>query len=230
MMRVGIIQSNYIPWRGYFDFINSVDLFIFHDDLQYTKQDWRNRNKIKVWPQGTAWLTVPVNYEHTAQLICDTKIDYSTNWEKDHINRFTASCRHSPFLEDALSILKEAFSEHHETISGLNVHLIHLICKYYRITTPKMDSRVFDLEGSRTERLIHLLTKVKATTYVSGPVAKQYLDEEQFKKNSIALEYKEYEYPWYIQPHGDFDPHVSILDTIANCGNDRKYILLKGIE
>ena len=229
-MRVGIIQSNYIPWRGYFDFINSVDLFIFHDDLQYTKQDWRNRNKIKVWPQGTTWLTVPVKHERTDQLICETKIDYTKDWRKDHINRFTASCRQSPFLEDALSIFDYGFSSNAETISELNIRLIFAICEYYRIETPKMDSRVLNLKGSKSERLIEMLTKVGAKTYVSGPVAKQYLDEDLFKENNIALEYKEYEYPWYRQMHGDFDPNVTIMDTIANCGPERKYILLRGME
>ena len=83
-MRVGIIQSCYIPWRGYFDFIDDVDLFIFHDNLQYTKGDWRNRNKIKT-PNGLCWLTVPVKYDQTSQLIEETRIDYSQKWQQKHI-------------------------------------------------------------------------------------------------------------------------------------------------
>ena len=217
-MRVGVIQSNYIPWRGYFDFIKSVDLFVIHDDIQYTKQDWRNRNKIKISNGQTKWMTVPVYYKTVNQLICDTKIDYSTNWRKDHISKMEANYYCTPWFKDAMRILVQAFAFHAETISELNVALIRAVMSYYGIQTSLEMSSKYDLKGNKTDRLIDLLNKVGATEYVSGPAAKNYLEEDKFDKNGIKLEYKKYDYPPYQQPWGDFQGAVTVLDTIANCG------------
>ncbi len=223
-MRLGVIQSNYLPWRGYFDFINSVDLFVFHDDLQYTKGDWRNRNKIKT-PAGLRWLTVPVHYEKTSQLICETKIDHSKKWQQDHFNLFRANYGQTPFFSDAADILQAAFSHRDATISELNIRLIRLICDYLQIKTRMVMSAEFGLEGTKTSRLIQLAKRVDATCYLSGPAAKDYLEEEQFLSEGIRLEYKAYEYPDYPQPWGDFAGNVTVLDLIANCGrNARSFI------
>jgi len=223
-MRVGIIQSNYIPWRGYFDFIDSVDLFIFHDDLQYTKGDWRNRNKIKT-PQGLRWLTVPVHYRKTSQLICETEIDYSKKWSSSHINRFKANYHQSPFFKDALELLEEGLACADPTISQLNIRLIKLICGYLQIHTPLVMSSDYAVTGAKTERLINLLKKVEATVYLSGPTAKGYLDENLFRENGIRLEYKTYDYPPYPQLWGEFVGTVTVLDLIANTGPEARGFL-----
>lgn len=225
-MRVGVIQSNYIPWRGYFDFINSVDLFVFHDDIQYTKGDWRNRNKIKMkaWPSGSVWVTVPVHYRNVDQLIQDTEIDYSTDWQKDHLNRFKAGYSNTPHYEDAVAIFEQAYLRHDRTINRLNTRLIRLVCAYYGIKTLMIESKTYNLTGAKTDRLIDLLKKTGADCYLTGPNAKNYLDEKKFKDNGIKLEYKTYDYPPYKQPWGEFDGAVSIMDTIANFGNDMKML------
>jgi hypothetical protein len=219
-MRVGVIQSNYIPWRGYFDFINSVDLFVFHDDIQYTKQDWRNRNKIKMWPQGSVWITIPVKYDKTDQLICDTKIDYSTNWQAEHLNRFRAGYDKTPFYEQARGLLAEGLMHRDETISQLNIRLIRSICGYFDIKTPFVHSQTLNLQGTKTERLLDLLKKTGATSYLTGPKAKAYLDEDLLRRNNIEVEYKTYNYPQYPQPWGAFDGTVTVLDVVANCGSN----------
>ena len=223
-MRVGVIQSNYLPWRGYFDFIDDVDLFVFHDDVQFTKGDWRNRNRLKT-ADGTRWMTVPVHYDRTAQRICDTTIDYSRHWQRDHRNAITASLTHAPFLADVLALLQPSWDARHQTISDLNVALIEAVCHYLDIRTPLRMSSDFRLHGARTERLIELLTAVGATTYLSGPAARAYLDEEQFERAGIRLEYKEYSYPAYPQQWGAFEGGVSIVDTIANCGPATRHVL-----
>lgn len=214
-MRVGVIQSNYIPWYGYFDFIKSVDLFIFHDDIQYTKGDWRNRNKIKT-PTGSQWLTVPVHYNHTDQLICETEISYLEDWQREHLNRFTASYHEAKNFKDAIDILRFSFGFRDRTISSLNQRLTRMICFHLGIKTLMMDTGMFNLQGSKTERLINLLRQCGATTYLSGPAGKNYLDENLFKEAGIELEYKTYDYPPYNQLHGTFDPYVTVLDKIAN--------------
>ncbi len=226
-MRVGIIQSNYIPWRGYFDFIASVDLFIFHDDLQYTKGDWRNRNKIKT-KDGLKWLSVPVNYTHTAQLICDTTIDYSQKWWCDHLNQFRENLLLAPYYKDVLAILENNLPHKFKTISELNTALIKDICSYLQINTPLAMSSEFSPKGSKSERLISILRNAAATTYVSGPAAEGYIEKELFKKSGMRIEYKSYDYPEYPQQYGAFTPAVSVLDLIANCG-ERSVQLIKSL-
>ena len=223
-MRVGVIQSNYLPWRGYFDFIDDVDVFVVHDDLQFTKGDWRNRNRIKT-PQGSRWLTVPVHYRHSAQLICETAIDHSRNWQRDHRNLITGSLGKAPYVRDVLDLLEPHFDMRPDTISDLNVALLRSIGGYLGIDTPLVMSADYRLTHTRTARLIELLTAMGATTYVSGPSARNYLEEPRFAEAGIALEYKAYVYPPYPQLWGPFDHALSIVDTIANCGPGTRAVL-----
>jgi len=226
-VRVGVIQSSYIPWRGYFDFIDSVDIFVFHDDIQYTKGDWRNRNKLKT-RNGTKWLTVPVSYNDVTQLICNTEIDFSTNWPKKHIQKWIENYRRAPYIENVNEILAPLGSPELMTISQLNIELIKRICSYLDINTPTILSSELSLVGSKTPRLIDLLKKLNATSYLSGPSAEVYLDKEVFFANEIQLEYKSYDYDPYPQLWGDFIDGVSILDLIANCGlKSRDYMRSK---
>ncbi len=223
-MKVGIIQSNYIPWRGYFDFIDDVDLFVIHDDLQYTKGDWRNRNQIKT-ATGINWLTVPVKYQKTAQLIQDTPIDHAQKWQLAHINKFTASYFEAPYLETAIALWRTAFDHQDATISELNIRLIHLICDFLDIKTPFVHSRELQVTGTKTDRVVQILKRVGATSYLSGPTAKAYLDESLLHENGFQLEYKTYQYEAYPQLHGDFVNYVTVLDLIANVGDDAKHWL-----
>lgn len=223
-MKVGVIQSNYIPWRGYFDFIASVDLFVFHDDLQYTKGDWRNRNRIKT-SGGLKWMTVPVKYLRTTQLIEETEIDYTEQWQTTHLNQFLGSYSKTLYCNDALTILNDAYSFKDQTISQLNTRIIKLICSYLGIVTELRMSSDYGLRGCKTERLINLLCKVGATTYLSGPAAKDYLDEDAFRRAGIGLSYKTYDYEPYPQLWGDFEGAVTVLDLIANCGPESRTFL-----
>lgn len=216
-MKVGSIQSSFIPWRGYFDFIASVDVFVFLDDVQYTKRDWRNRNKIKT-PKGTEWLTVPVCYESRSQLIQQTKIDYSQNWIKQHLNAWQVNYAKSLYYEDITKILTGLSESNEETITQLNIRLIQRICDYLGISTPMVLSSDLALSGTKTDHLIDLLVKLNAKTYLSGPSADGYLDKDAFRRHGISLEYKSYDYQPYSQLWGEFDGAVTVLDLIANCG------------
>lgn len=216
-MRVGLIQSSFVPWRGYFDFIRSVDLFVFHEDVQYTKGDWRNRNRIKT-ARGLEWITVPVRYERTAQLICDTGIDRSQPWWKKLAARFELAYRDAPYLEDARALLGGAASAGHDTISELNIALVAAICRYLGIATPLMRSTEIGAEGRRTDKILDILARLDADVYLSGPSADDYLDKEAFRRAGVRLEYKSYDYLPYPQRWGAFEGAVSILDLIANCG------------
>ena len=223
-MKVGIIQSNFLPWRGYFDFIREVDLFIFHDDLQYTKGDWRNRNRIKT-PRGAEWITVPVNYKHVNQLIEQTTIDYSTKWAQKMLNRIRESYRTAPHFEPYFSQLGELLLQPAASISDLNLRLIQWACRALGISTLLKFSREYHPQGAKTERLIGILKQVGATVYLSGPAAQSYLIPELLGSEGIQLEYKRYNYSDYVQLYPPFDPFVSVIDLFFMTGSDARFYL-----
>ena len=223
-MKVGIIQSNYVPWRGYFDFIDSVDLFVFYDDLQYTRRDWRNRNRI-VTPDGLRWLTVPVNYERRSQLIDEVPIDYRQNWPERHLHQLEANYRHAPFFQTYVHQFAGIITRKFSSISELNVALCKWVMRILDIRTPTCMSRELKASGKKSERLVDLLTKVGGTSYLSGPSAEAYLDLELFQRQGIRVEYKSYDYPPYPQLHGGFAGDASILDFLFNTGPDARQYL-----
>lgn len=221
-MKVGIIQSNFLPWRGYFDFIREVDVFVIEDDLQYTKGDWRNRNKIKT-PRGAEWITVPVSYKHTAQLILETPIDYDQPWAKKILNRIRESYRNAPCFEPYFSELSEVLNRPFASISGLNIALIHWVCAHLEIYTPFKFSQDYQPQGTKTERVVDILRKLNATAYLSGPAGRNYILPELFEHASIQLVYKQYNYPVYEQLYPPYDPAVSVLDLLFMKGPAAKY-------
>jgi hypothetical protein len=223
-MRVAIIQSNFLPWRGYFDFIREVDLFILEDDLQYTKGDWRNRNKVKS-PRGSEWITVPVLYRQTAQLIMNTPIDYDQPWAKKMLNRIRESYRQAPCFEPYFSELAEILYRPVVSISELNIALIRWVCGHLEIDTPLHFSQDYDPHGKKTERVISILKNAGATVYLSGPAGRNYIVDELFTQAGIQLEYKKYDYPEYEQLHMPYDPAVSVLDLLFMKGRDAKLYL-----
>jgi len=223
-MKVGIIQSNFLPWRGYFDFIREVDLFILHDDLQYTKGDWRNRNKIKT-PNGAQWITVPVHYRQTDQLIEETSVDDSKPWARNMLNKIRNSYLKTPHFEPYFSELSNLLLEPAASISDLNLRLIQWICSHLEIKTPINFSRQYNPQGAKTKRLIGILKQVEATTYLSGPAAQVYLEPELFEQAGIHLEYKVYDYPEYEQLYPPFEPAISIIDLLFMMGKDSKNYL-----
>jgi hypothetical protein len=224
--KVAIIQSNYIPWKGYFDIINEVDLFIFHDDLQYTKQDWRNRNKVKT-EHGTKWLTVPVGRQSTDRLICEVMIS-DRNWGRKHWRIIKQLYQKAPFFKMYESIFEDIYTQKTWLyLSELNQYMIKYIStNILKIKTVFDDSRNYSPKGSKTERLIHILTKAGATSYLSGPAAKNYLDEALFKEADIELIYKNYSgYPAYPQFHPPFIHEVTILDLLFHVGPEAPYYI-----
>ncbi len=228
-MKVGILQSNFLPWRGYFDFIHEVELFILHDDLQYTKGDWRNRNRIKT-PRGAEWISVPVHYDHTSQLIEETKIDYESPWVQKMLNRIRESYRRAPHFEPYYSELNGLLSVSASSISELNLRLINWVCRHLGISTPITLSKQYHPQGTKTERLLGILEQVKATTYLSGHAARAYLIPQMFEQAGIRLEYKTYIYPEYMQLYPPFDAQVSVIDLIFMTGEEASKYIFKNVE
>jgi hypothetical protein len=217
---VGIIQSNYIPWKGYFDIIHDVDLFVFYDDVQYTKNDWRNRNKIKT-PNGSTWLTIPVG-TNNHRLVCEVRLTDS-DWALKHWGLVQQHYSSAPHFRRYESFLRDIYlGRRWESLSDLNQYLIKTISsELLGIRTRFADSRDFAAQGVKLDRLLDLVAKAGATTYVSGPAAKNYIEEEKFTERAIKLVYKSYEgYPEYPQLYPPFDHEVSIIDLLLNVGPD----------
>lgn len=219
-MRVAILQSNYIPWKGYFDIIKSVDKFIFHDDLQYTKNDWRNRNLIKT-PNGKKWLTIPCG-TNEKRLICDVKLEDHT-WQKKHWNQIVEFYKKAPFFHKYRTFFEEIYlAKDWVNLSELNQFVIKRISKQFlKIDDSRFDdSRSYDLKESKAARVVELLKKVNADEYVSGPSAKSYLTAQDCNRENIQLiwfEYSSYkEYPQFYPP---FEHNVSIIDAIFHVGD-----------
>lgn len=219
--KVAILQSNYIPWKGYFDMIAAVDEFILYDDMQYTRRDWRNRNQIKT-PQGLQWLTVPVQVKGKYdQKIKDTLIDGEA-WAVAHWKALEQNYRRAPCFQEIAQWLKPIYMDaRHSHLSSLNRQLLEAGCRYMGIATTISSSSDYVLADGKTERLVDLCIQAGGVEYVSGPSAKDYVVEERFSERDIKLTWFDYAgYAEYPQQWGPFVHGVSILDLLFNCGKD----------
>lgn len=221
MKKIAILQSNYIPWKGYFDLIANVDEFIIYDDMQYTRRDWRNRNKIKT-PHGLQWLTVPVKVKGKYhQTIRETEID-GMDWAKSH---WKTLCQYYHRSKHFVSIAQELeplyLKTEYSHLSQLNRALIEWVCMTLGIKTIISNSWDYKVIGGKTDRLADLCAQAGGNEYISGPAARDYIDETVFIKRGIKLVWFDYEgYPEYPQLWGDFTHSVSILDLLFNCGKE----------
>ena len=222
--RVAILQSNYIPWKGYFDIIHDVDEFIFLDDVQYTKHDWRNRNRIKT-AAGPRWLTVPVG-QSQSRFICEVDLP-ATDWPHRHWRRLQSSYATAPHFETYRAGLEDIYLHRRwHRLSDLNQHLVRAIAGWLGITTRFRDSRELPLQGRKQDRLLEILGRVGATVYVSGPAARAYLDPRRFADARIELRWKDYGgYPEYPQLHPPFLHEVTVLDLLFHTGPDAAHCI-----
>lgn len=224
--KIAIVQSNYIPWKGYFDLINMVDEFILYDDMQYTRRDWRNRNKIKT-SQGIKWLTIPVNVKGKfLQKINQTTISDS-QWGIKHWRTISQNYASAPYFSSYRKIFEDLYLGCTSlSLSEINYRFLSAICKMLGITTNLSWSSVYHIVSGKTERLIDLCKQAHATEYISGPSAEGYMDSDLFEKAGITLRYIDYSnYPEYSQMYPPFEHRVSIVDLIFQTGpNARKYM------
>lgn len=216
--KVAIIQSNYIPWKGYFDIIGMVDEFIVYDEVQFTKNDWRNRNKIKT-KVGLQWITIPVFQKKLSQKISETEIS-DKKWGKKHWNTFVTNYSKSTYFKTVAPFFEEYFcGKNHSMLSESNTHLIKMICEFIGIKTKISQSIEYNLQGDPTEKLINLCKQTQATIYLSGPAAKNYLREDLFRQEGILVEWMDYaNYSEYPQLYPPFEHGVSIIDLLFNTG------------
>jgi hypothetical protein len=224
MKTAAILQSSYIPWKGYFDIINDVDEFIFLDDVQYTKSDWRSRNKL-ITTLGVQWITIPVG-SNTNRLICDVEIKDSS-WQLKHYKTIVTNYSNAPFFSRYKSFIENIYLDNvWHNLSALNQSLIKRISYELGIKTSFKDSRNYEVTSNKNARILDLLIKSGTNRYISGPAAKDYIDPISMESSSIELVWKDYQgYPEYPQRHKNFEHNVSILDLLFNTGTDAPYFI-----
>lgn len=224
--RVAIVQSNYIPWKGYFDLINAADEFILFDDMQYTRRDWRNRNKIKT-ANGLIWLTIPIKVKgRYDQKTKDTVIS-DPSWKYKHWSSIVHNYSKAKYFKSYKGLFEELYLGMEENfLSQINYRFLTVICEIMGINTKFSWSMGYSLVKGRTKKLISLCEQAQATEYITGPTAKGYIDEELFTKKGITLQYMDYSgYPEYKQLFPPFEHHVSIIDLIFDEGpNATRYM------
>lgn len=226
--RVAILQSNYIPWRGYFDIIGLVDEFILYDVAQYTKNDWRNRNRIRT-TQGEQWLTIPVvTSGRFGQTIEGTEI-VPSDWAERHWRALSQSYARAPYFDRYRDTLETVFAEcaNATHLSVVNRRLLEAVTGLLGIRTPITSARDYNFSGDRCGRLLTLCQSAGATAYLTGPSARDYLEVNRFADAGIGVSFMDYSgYRPYPQIHGGFVPDVSILDLLFNTGEAARSYLL----
>jgi len=199
--------------------IAAVDEFIIYDDMQFTKNDWRNRNKIKT-PGGVNWLSVPAGQDINRRIRDVVILD--SRWQKKHWRTLDANYRRALYFEEIAEWLAPLYlGENHDNLSVLNRKLIVAICNYLGIKTKISNSWDYNLIEGKTKRLLDLCKQASCTEYISGPAAKDYIEEKYFDDAGMKLTWFDYTaYPEYPQLWGEFIHGVSILDLLFNCGKD----------
>lgn len=223
MNSIAVLQPSYLPWLGFFEQMMSVDTFVFYDDAQYTKNDWRNRNRLKS-KDGFVWLTIPVNGSTSLQ-IREVKIDGRQNWQVKHKKTITQLYSKAPFFEEVSTILEPLWVRKYVFLLDAIVDSISVVAKYLSIDTKVMFSSEIGATGDKNEKLVNMCKTLGARNYYSGAAAQDYLDSVLFAKNGIEVAFQHYNHPEYQQMHGNFISHLSIVDLLFNCGKKGKQII-----
>lgn len=231
MTTVVILQSNYLPWKGYFDLIQNADVCVFLDSVQYTKNDWRNRNRIIQRDGSIKWLSIPVGKKIHRRI--DEVALPDSDWQGAHLSFIRHCYQNSPHVDLVIEILRLAYSHNFKFLSELNQFLIREIV-YKFLDSPvefRSDESVLRIggDGGPTSRLIQILKACRATSYISGPMAKNYLDMELFENAGIEISFADYsDYPRYQQNCHNFVDSVSVVDAIAWNGLELRAVLKGG--
>lgn len=226
-MIIAIHQPQYLPWLGYFDKIEESDVFVFLDNVQFKKNEWQNRNKIKT-SDGWQWLSVPVIHSF-GQDICEVEINNTVQWGRKHLNALATHYSKAPFFKDHIDFFENTYSQEWKRLAEINIHLIHYLTEALGIKNKKfvIASGLSAREGS-TERLADICRQLNGDVYLSGRDGSKYLDLELFKQQGIQVVFQDYKHPRYPQLYGDFEPFLSVIDLLFNCGPESLAILKKG--
>jgi len=228
-MIVAIHQPQYIPWLGYFYKMDKADMFIHLDTVQFRRNEFQNRNRIKAM-NGWNWLTVPVEYTDHKQLIKDVMVNNSIRWQNKHKKSIMDSYENSENYQDIITVIEWIFTSHWQSLSTLNIDIVNCFKELMGITTEEVCASDLSVDTKQPDnRIIELIKEVGGDTYLSGPGGKNYMDLEAYKAAGIKVVFSTFNHPVYKQLFGEFQPHMSILDLLFNHGGDSLNVI-RGIK
>jgi len=222
-MKIGIHQPNFIPWVGYFAKMLAADTFILLDDVQYTKNSFINRNRIRIGP-SPHWVTVPVRGSIESQ-IREIEIDNTQNWKKLHLKTLRQYYQKAPGFHRTFQLLEDIYANDFKYLCDLNIALIGRVAEQLALRPTLVRSSEFVLSSSRTERLVDLVRQAGGDTYISGSGGQTYQEESAFAENHIKLVYLKVVQDPYPQQGEGFVPSLSILDYLFNVADPGQGIL-----
>lgn len=227
-MKVVISQPMYFPWVGLLEQMRISNCFVHYDDVQLTR-GFYNRVQIKT-KDGSKWMTVPLRDVHRGQLLNEVEADEREDWREKHRHLLKQACAGTPFIDNMLSVVDRVFSQPLPHLAAVSRASTMAVANYFGLTESRnfVDSSALCIPGKSSRRLFDICQSQKATMYVTGHGAKNYLDHEMFEHAGIAVEYMDYLRLPYPQLHGAFTPYVSSLDLIANCGRDGLQYIASG--
>jgi WbqC-like protein family len=227
-MRVAIHQPQYLPWLGYFDKMDRADCFVILDDVQFKKNEWQNRNRIKT-PAGWQWLTVPVRHRFP-QRISEVRLDGAAPWPRKHLGALVANYSGAPAFERHRPFLEESFARPWDRLLDLSLGTLGYLMGALGIETKLVLASALDPAPAEnaTDRLIAICRAVGADTYLSGTGGRDYLDAPRFDRAGLRVEVQAFRCPVYPQRFGGFEPNLSIVDLLFNCGAESLAILRGG--
>jgi len=216
-MIVAVHQPQYLPWLGYFDKIDRADIFVLLDNVQFKKNEWQNRNRIKT-AQGAQWLTVPVRHKFS-QLINQVKINDKDKWQHRQRQAIISNYKKASYWYLLEEFFEEIFASKWQYISQLNIHVVKKLAELLGITTPIfVASELGEFPEDPDGRLIALAKHFDADTYLAGGGGREYMNMEKYAESGIEVIFQEYKHPVYNQLFGDFKPFMSVVDLIYNHG------------
>lgn len=228
--RVVVLQPSYLPWLGYFEQMARADQFVFLDNVQFTRRDWRNRNKIRTG-EGWAWLTIPVEQKNRyTQSLKETRIDNSVNWNKKHREAIRLNYSRTPFFETYYPWFESVYGRQWVFLLDLCYETTEYLMKVLGITTPISKASDLAAMGGKADLILNLCREKKATHYLTGGLARDYLSAEDFRREGIELEYQEYDHPEYPQRYPGFVPNLSVIDLLFNVGDKSRDVLMNSIS
>lgn len=230
-----ILQPHYLPWIGYFDMIDRVDVFVLFDDVQFIKREWKNRNRIRktATSNETKWMTVPINKDSQRKLIKDALISNERDWVAEHGHSMIAVYRYAPYFDEYFPQLQEITKKHAErTLADLNIALLEYFCKIFGIQTRLVRSSELDTYGRREEKLLSLCKILNADFYLANNATAEYVEADFFRKEGIDFGMQDYRHPRYEQKYKTerlpFISYLSVVDLLFNCGTSSVEIIRQG--
>jgi WbqC-like protein family. len=222
-MLITIHQPQYLPWLGYIDKIDKADVLVILDNVQFKKNEWQNRNRIKT-AQGCQWITVPVLYRFPEK-INEVRINNRENWGRKHLQALITNYSKSIYFDNYKDFFEDIFNRSWERLVDINVAIIKFLISALDLKTKLVMASDLKLREEPTERLIDICKTLNGNKYLAGKDGNIYMNLELFEKEGIEVIFQDFKHPVYNQLFGNFEPYMSAVDLLFNCGDNSLEIL-----